>query len=143
MALVPYDPFRGLERMRNYFDQIFPDTLYPFHMQMPVIPIDLHETETELIASCDLPGLENKDDVDIDIENNTLTIKGTIRRTHDVNEKTFRQRERFEGSFHRSITLPYLVDENATKATYRNGVLEIRMPKRQQARKGRVQVDFH
>ncbi|MGV3489225.1 MAG: Hsp20/alpha crystallin family protein [Tuberibacillus sp.] len=143
MAIVPYDAFRGMERMRNYFDQIFPDTIYPFHLQTPSIPMDLHETDSELIATCDVPGLNSKDDVDIDIVNNVLTIKGTIRKSQEKNQNQYRQRERFEGHFQRMITLPYKVDENNTKATYKNGVLEIRMPKLQQATKGRVDVDFH
>ena len=143
MALVPYDPFRGMERMRNYFDQIFPDTMYPFHLQAPQLPIDLHENENELVATCDIPGLNSKDDVDIDIQNNILTIKGSIKRAETFHEHQYRQRERFEGRFHRSLTLPYNVDEMSTKATYKNGVLEIRMPKREKPQKGKISVFFH
>lgn len=144
MAIMPYDPFRGLERMRNYLDQIFPDNIYPFHLQQPNLPtMDLHETADEVVATCDIPGLNSKDDVDIDIENNTLTIKGTIQQSQEFNENHLRHRERFAGGFHRMVTLPSPIDESGTKATYKNGVLEIRMPKLQNSTRKRIDIDFH
>lgn len=144
MAIVPYDPFSGIERMRNYLDQIFPDSIYPFNLQQPKLPtMDLHETDNEVIATCDLPGLESKDDVDIDIDHNTLTIKGTIKQSQEYNENHIRHRERFVGGFHRSFTLPSPIDESRTQATYKNGVLEIRMPKLDNASRKRIDVDFH
>jgi HSP20 family protein len=144
MAIVPYDRFLGMDRMRNYLDQIFPDSIYPFDLQQPKLPtMDLHETANEVIATCDIPGLNSKEDVDIDIESSVLTIKGTVKQSHEFNENHVRHRERFVGGFHRSITLPCPVDEEGTRATYKNGVLEIRMPKLENTNRKRIDVDFH
>ena len=144
MTLVPYDPFRGVRQMRNDLDQIFPDSIYPLHLQQTRLPfMDLHETDNEVIATCDIPGLLNKKDVDIDIDYNALTVKGTINQSQEFKEDHVRHRERFIGSFLRTITLPCPVNESGTKAVYKNGVLEIRMPKREDHQKNRIDVDFH
>lgn len=144
MTLAPNDPFRGIHQMRNDLDQIFPDSIYPLHLQQTRLPImDLHETDNEIIVTCDIPGLESKEDVDIDIDYNALTVKGAIKQSQEFNENHVRHRERFFGSFLRTITLPCSVDESGAKAVYRNGVLEIRMPKRENHRKNRIDIDFH
>jgi len=145
MALVPYDPFRELSSFRREFDRIFSD--FPHisdqHDNLGGIRVDIHETANEVVVSCDIPGLENKEDVDIDIENNTLSISGSINRTNEVNEENMYRKERYVGRFHRSVSLPSPVSHEGVKASYRNGVLEVKMPKVMKDNRKRIDVDFH
>ncbi|MEH7574037.1 Hsp20/alpha crystallin family protein, partial [Cytobacillus firmus] len=90
MALIPYDPFRQLTNIRRDFDRLFND--FPFHLdnemnQLGNIRVDVHETDKEVVATCDIPGLQSKEDVNIDIENNVLRISGSINRTNEIKEE--------------------------------------------------------
>ncbi|WP_191561619.1 Hsp20/alpha crystallin family protein [Metabacillus idriensis] len=146
MALIPYDPFRQLSNMRRDMERIFSDFPFDFgneNTHFGNIRVDVHETDNEVIATCDIPGLEKKEDVNIDIENNVLRISGSINRTNEIKEENMHRRERYTGSFHRAITLPTPVSEEDIKASYKNGVLEVIMPKQTQTNKKRIDVDFH
>ncbi|RID81925.1 Hsp20/alpha crystallin family protein [Peribacillus asahii] len=145
MTLVPYDPFRQLSNMSREFDRFFSDFPIRFDHEQGLgsIRVDVHETENEVVATCDIPGLEKKEDVDIDIENNRLSISGSINRTDEVKEENMFRRERYAGRFQRMITLPSPVSQEGVKATYRNGVLEVRMPKIAKDTKKKIDVDFH
>ncbi|WP_066371535.1 Hsp20/alpha crystallin family protein [Neobacillus fumarioli] len=145
MATIPYDPFRYLSNMRRDFDRFFSDFPISFEHDQHLgnIRVDVHETANEVVATCDIPGLEKKEDVNIDIENNVLTVSGTINRSHEVKEENMHRRERYIGHFHRSISLPSPVSEEGISATYRNGVLEVRMPKLTKDHKKKIDVQFH
>lgn len=145
MALVPYDPFRQLSNMRKEFDRMFADFPFSFENERNFggIRVDVHESENEVIATCDLPGLEKKEDVNIDIENNRLSISGSINRSNEVKEESMFRMERFSGRFHRSVSLPSPVSHEGVKATYKNGVLEVRMPKLMKDNSKKIDVDFH
>lgn len=144
MAFFPYEPSRGIAHWRHALDHTFPEDLHPLFRERWIGPtIDIHETDKEVVATCDLPGLASKEDVDVHVDDNVLTIKGTIRREEMFQEHQIHHRERFVGSFHRSVTLPAAVDETKTTAVYKNGVLEIHMPKRQGNAQRRIDIDFH
>ncbi len=145
MSLTPYDPFRQLTSMRKDFDRLFSDfpSIFAMEQNMGGIRVDVHETDTEVIASCDLPGLEKKEDVNINIENNTLSISGAINRTNEVKEEHMHRQERFVGRFHRAVSLPNPVSHEGVKASYKNGVLEIRMPKLMKDDRKKIDVEFH
>ncbi len=145
MSLIPYDPFRQLSNMRKELDRFFTDSPFVFETEQRLggIRVDVHETENEVVATCDIPGLEKKEDVHIDIENNVLSISGTIQRMNEANEENMFRKERFIGRFQRAITLPSPVSHDGVKATYKNGVLEVRMPKLATDNKKKIDVDFH
>lgn len=146
MALIPYEPFRHLDNMRREMDRFFNQGhFFGNHDQELGMPrIDVHESENEVVATCDIPGLEKKDDVTIDIDgNNVLNISGTIHRSKEIKEEQMHRRERYTGRFHRSVTLPTHVSGEGVRATYRNGVLEIHMPKMKNENKKRIDVEFH
>ncbi|MBD2866474.1 Hsp20/alpha crystallin family protein [Paenibacillus oceani] len=145
MALIPHDSFRNLEGWRRDLDRLFNDfpAFVKGDQQFGAHRIDIHETEHEVVATCDLPGLEKKEDVHIDVDGNMLTIAGTVNRTHEVKDEQMHRQERFYGRFHRSVTLPAAVNEEAIKASYRNGVLEIRMTKLQPPPKKKIDIEFH
>ncbi|MBD0380126.1 Hsp20/alpha crystallin family protein [Paenibacillus sedimenti] len=146
MPLVPYEPFRHLENMRREFDRFFTTDLPAFRSSFGHsfgnLSVDVHETDNEVVATCDIPGLKKKEDVNIDIENNVLSISGSINRANEVKEQNMYRQERFVGHFQRSIGLPATVASEGVKATYKNGVLEIRMPKTKPDVKKRIDVDF-
>lgn len=147
MSLMPYDPFRQLANMRKDFENFFADFDFPstigFDKHFNGIRVDVHETENEIVATCDIPGLEKKEDVHIDIQNNVLSVNGTINRSQETKNENIHRQERFVGRFHRSITLPSPVSHEGVKANYRNGVLEVRMPKKMHADKKKIDIEFH
>ncbi len=146
MSLIPYEPFRYLNNMRREFDRFF-NTDFPvfrsFGQSFGEPRVDIYETENEVVATCDLPGLEKKDDVNIFVDNNVLHISGTINRVNEVREENMHRQERFVGRFQRSIGLPASVSAEGVKATYKNGVLEIRMPKVQSDSRKKIDIEFH
>ncbi|MEB3100104.1 Hsp20/alpha crystallin family protein [Ferviditalea candida] len=146
MPLVPYDPFRQLHNFRREFDRFF-NVDFPFFRtgseNQGNLSMDVYETENEVVAAFDIPGLEKREDVNIDIENNVLSIHGTVNRVNEVKDEHFHHQERFVGRFHRSIALPSNVSSEGVKATYKNGVLEIRMQKLHGDAKKKIDVQFH
>jgi HSP20 family protein len=144
MSLIPYEPFRHLENMQRelsrFFSNDFMHERFGHSFGMP--NIDVYKTGNEIIASCDIPGLEKKEDINIEIENNVLTISGTIKRVNELKEEHIHRQERFQGHFQRSITLPSPVDTDNVRATYKNGVLEIHMPKLKDTPEKRIDVQF-
>ena len=148
MSLLPDDPFKQLANIRKDFDRMF--SALPFDMSLfdnmlgnfGDMKVDVHETATEVIVICDIPGLEKKEDIQINVAHNMLSISGFMNKATEVNgENTFRQ-ERYAGSFHRAISLPSPVSQHGVKATYRNGVLEVRMPKTTQVIEHKIDVEF-
>lgn len=146
MPLVPYEPFRHLENMRRELDRFFTNDFSifkPGSQNFGNLSVDVYETESEVVATCDIPGLEKKEDVNIDIDNNILSISGSVNRVNEVKEENMHRQERFVGRFKRSIALPSNVSSEGVKATYKNGVLEVRMQKLQGDTKKRIDVQFH
>lgn len=131
MPLIPYEPFRNLDQWKNNLDKFFNDAQsgFGFLSEFNSTRIDVFENEKEVVAHCELPGLENKEDVHIHVDDNKLTIQGIVNRGGEIKENQMYRKERFSGRFQRSVTLPSLVSAEETTATYKNGVLEVRMPK--------------
>ncbi|MEK5389003.1 Hsp20/alpha crystallin family protein [Margalitia sp. FSL K6-0131] len=145
MDLTPYDPFRHLSNMRKDFDRLFSDFPMNFDREPNLgrIRVDVHETDSEVVATCDIPGLVKKEDVNIEIENNILMISGSINRTNEVKEENMHRKERYVGRFHRSVSLPSPVSTEGVKASYKSGVLEVRMPKLMKENNRKIDVEFH
>jgi HSP20 family protein len=145
MPLIPYEPFRHLENMRRDLDQFFSRDwpMLPQGMGLGRINVDVYETENEVVAACEIPGLEKKEDVNLDIDDNVLSISGSINRMNEVKEENVHRQERYFGRFHRSVALPSPVSTEGVTAAYRNGILEVRMPKKKGESKKRIDVQFH
>ncbi|BAB04199.1 Hsp20/alpha crystallin family protein [Halalkalibacterium halodurans] len=145
MSLTPYEPFRHLDQMRREFDRFFPD--FPIDLpnrHLTLSPkMDVHETDHEVILECDIPGLESKEDLQIDVEPRSVRIEGRIKRSKEVHDERFYRREREIGHFRRVVPLPAEVAEDDIRAAYRNGVLEVRMRKRLDDRRRTIDVEFH
>ncbi|WP_246061403.1 Hsp20/alpha crystallin family protein [Paenibacillus oralis] len=91
--------------------------------------IDVFENEHEVIVSCEIPGLDKKENLHIDVDENMLTISGTIKQANEMKQEQINRKERFVGRFQRAVSLPTRVQTEGTTATYRNGILEVRMPR--------------
>src|SRR5699024_5376076 len=114
---MPYDPFKQMANIRKEFDNLFSDYPSFFHtaQNWGMIRADVHETSDVIIVSCDIPGLESKEDVDIDIDHDTLNVSGSIKKTNEVNHENIHRNEPFTRPFHRSITLPSPVPHDGVK----------------------------
>ena len=126
MTIVRWDPFRD-------FGFTAPATFMP--------PIDIFQTgEHELVLKAELPAM-SRDDIDINIENFVLTIKGEKKAPAEVNDDQYHHIERRYGSFSRSFSLPQTVDPNKVSAEYKNGVLTVKLPLREEAKPRSIKVD--
>lgn len=104
-------------------------------------PVDIFETdERDIVLKAELPGLR-REDIDLTVENNTLTIRAERRRDEGVRDGQYHRSERAFGIASRSFTLPATVDGSRVKAEYRDGVLTVRLPYRDEAKPRQIQVD--
>jgi HSP20 family protein len=101
--------------------------------------LDVYEQKDDVIVKAEIPGL-TKDEIDISLEGNTLTIKGEKNKEEEVKEEDYYRCERTYGAFSRSIELPVAVQTDKVNASFKNGVLEIRLPKTEEAKKNVVKV---
>jgi HSP20 family protein len=143
MPIVKYTPFAGLEDFPTGL-RVFEDTINRLLTDQastrPWAPaVDIIETDNELVLKADLPGVEMKD-VDINIENGTLTLKGERKFEREEKNKGFHRMERSYGSFVRYFTLPETVDAEHVHAEYNAGVLTITLPKKEVAKPRTIKV---
>jgi HSP20 family protein len=103
--------------------------------------VDLHETKDDLVLTMEVPGVRDKD-VTVSITGDLLTIKGERRFEHDVKEQQFLHVERTYGKFERLVQLPIPVQTDKVKASYRDGVLEVRLPKTEEIKPKEIKVDI-
>jgi HSP20 family protein len=126
MTIVRWDPFRD-------FGFTAPSAWMP--------PVDIFQTgDHELVLKAELPDME-RDNIDISIENFVLTIKGEKKASAEVKDEQYHHVERRYGSFSRSFSLPQTVDPNRVAAEYKQGVLTVRLPLREEAKPRTIKVD--
>lgn len=106
-------------------------------------PVDIVESKDGLIVKAEVPGLE-KDSFKVSVEDNVLTISGEKKMEYDETDKdkNYHRVERVYGSFSRSFTLPNTVDVKKVNAKYRNGVLEVKLPKNEEAKPKEIEIDI-
>lgn len=105
-------------------------------------PVDIYETENELVLKADLPEIDPKN-VGIQLENGTLTLKGERKFEEQNNKRGFHRIERSYGSFVRAFSLPESVDSDKVKADYKNGVLTVTLPKKEVAKPKTINVEVN
>ena len=147
MAIVRWDPFREFAQLQDRINRVFTDTygrsgdeaLMSSGAWVP--PVDIYENGNhELVLKAELPDM-SREDIDITVDNGTLTIKGEKKLSSDVKEEQFHRIERRYGTFSRSFSLPQTVDTAKVGAEYRNGVLTVRLPLREEAKPRQIKVD--
>ena len=147
MTLVRFsDPFREFAQLQDRITRAFSDAygrsdegLLTSGTWVP--PVDIYQNgEHELVLKAELPDM-TREDIDITLDNHTLTLKGEKKFDRDVKEENFHRIERRYGAFSRSFSLPQTVDTGKVGADYRNGVLTIRLPLREEAKPRQIKVD--
>jgi HSP20 family protein len=101
--------------------------------------IDVYEDENKVVVKAELPGMTDKD-IDVNIMSGTLTIKGEKKKEEEKKEQSYYRLDRSYGAFSRSITLPTAVDSGKATASFKNGILEIELPKKEEAKPKQVKV---
>ena len=146
MTLVKFNPTTDMFRLQRSMDRVlngfYKNREYDHDCTecdwMPAV--DISETENEISIKADIPGM-TRDDIKVVVHENTLTLKGE-RRFAKTEEKTnYYRNERVSGSFYRSFSLPSMVDAAQIKANYVNGVLEIALPKVEEAKPKEIAID--
>jgi HSP20 family protein len=107
---------------------------------LPSVDVDLYEKENEIVAKAELPGL-SKEDIQVEVRDHLLTIRGEKRKEEEVHDEDYFYSERCYGTFGRSVELPTDVQTDKAKASFKNGILEIRLPKAEEAKKKQIQVN--
>ncbi len=145
-VISPFQELENLQReMNRLFDLTFPrlgetDTTLLGGQWAPAI--DIYDSKDNVVVKADLPGLK-KDDIEVLIQDNILTIKGEKKQEREVKEEDYIRSERFYGSFHRSISLPSEVDGSKVKAVFKDGVLELTLPKKEEAKPKQIKIDVN
>jgi HSP20 family protein len=147
-AIARWDPFRDLvsiqDRMNRLFDESFRGlqrggTEDDWSVGAWAPAVDIFEHEGNIVLKAELPGIDPKD-VEIRLENNVLTLRGERKFGTEVKRESFHRVERSYGAFSRSFTLPSVVDQGGIKAEYKDGVLQVTLPKRPEAKPKQIHI---
>jgi HSP20 family protein len=142
MPIMKYKPFE-LDELGSGL-RLFQDTVNRLLSEPTARPwapaVDILEAENELLLKADLPGVDMKD-IDIQMENGTLALRGERKFENEKKEGGYHRIERSYGSFARYFTLPDTVDSEHVKAEYKNGVLTVKLPKKELAKPRQIKVD--
>jgi HSP20 family protein len=138
-----WSPFDRLHSLRDLFDSAFTLAAQsPSWSGTWAPPLDVSEDENQVTVELELAGM-NKEDFDISLENDVLTISGERKQSSDKEEGESFRSERFFGQFRRSVTLPSAVDPNGVSATYQDGVLRVSLPKAEEAKPRKIEVKLN
>ena len=145
MTVVKWNPWATLPTLQNrinrLFEEVFPASesregagLFDWR---PVV--DAYEKDDAIVIKAELPGVK-KENITIDVRDNVLTLKGERQHDKRLEEKSYLRRERFHGRFQRSFTLPEAVDPEKIAATYKDGVLEVKLPKLETCKAKKIDI---
>jgi HSP20 family protein len=146
MALARWTPMQNLasfqDEMNRMFNEFFrggsgEEAGWGVRTWAP--PVDIYETDDAVVLKAELPGV-SKEDVSVEIHQNTLMLRGERKHEAEVKEENYHRVERAYGTFQRSFVLPTLVDQEHVQATYKDGVLELRLPKSEAAKPKRIAI---
>jgi HSP20 family protein len=146
MALVPWTPMRDVvalhDQMNRLLQQVMrggngEETNWGASTWVPAV--DLYETDEAFVFKAELPGLR-KDDIHLEVHDRTLTLRGERKYETDVKDEHYHRRERSYGSFQRVFTLPATVDAEKVQTSFKDGILELRLPKHEAAKPKRIAI---
>ncbi len=144
-AISRFEPFRTnsfQEQFNRLFSEAFDRSSDESSITTWAPAVDIFETEHELVVKADLPDIK-PEELDIRVENNILTIRGERKFEKQVNENNYLRVERAYGSFSRSFSLANTVNSDAIKAEYKDGVLTLTIPKREEAKPKQIKVNVN
>jgi len=139
-----FDPFRNFEeRMKRFFGEGFDpfkklaEENWSLATWSPTC--DIYETDNEIVVKAELPEVK-KEDVNVSVENNILTLRGERKFSEETKKENYHRLERSYGEFSRSFTLPNFVDAGKINAEFKDGMLRVTMPKREEAKPKQIEV---
>ena len=140
-----FDPFREFVTLQDRMNRLFRETQPEGREEALTTstfapPVDVYEDEHNITLKIEVPGIDEKD-IDVKIENNTLTVHGERKFEKEEKEENFRRVERQYGSFTRSFTLPTTVDAETVQAHYDKGILKIQLAKKAEAKPRQIKVN--
>lgn len=151
-SVTPWRPFMDLTRWERDMERMFDDFLgrrmrpwWPERWSLPAVleisspTVDLYEDKDDIVVKAELPGMD-KDNIEVNLTDHTLTIKGEKKKEGEVKEENYYKSERSYGSFVRTLELPKEVHADKVKASFKNGVLEVRLPKTEEAKTKEIKV---
>ncbi|MGC1362420.1 MAG: Hsp20/alpha crystallin family protein [Silvibacterium sp.] len=145
MAITRWDPYREVATLQNRLNSLFQDYnrneggTDPVSAASFVPPVDIYEDEHQIVLKLEVPGMK-QEDLDIQLENNILTVRGERKFEKEEKEENFHRIERRYGSFYRAFTIPNTVNPESVKADYDAGVLRIQLEKRAEAKPKQIKV---
>ena len=144
MAITRWDPYREVVSLQNRFNSLIRDMQQesesPLTTAAFVPAVDVYEDEKKVMLKLEVPGIDQKD-LDVSVENNTLTVKGERKFSTEEKEENFHRIERRYGSFFRSFTLPSTVDTEQVLASYNAGVLKLELAKKPEAQPKQIKIN--
>ena len=143
--ITRWDPFRELNTITDRMNRLFQDTYGTQSREEGLtssfVPaVDIYEDEHYVTVKMEVPGIDQKD-IDVRLENNTLTVRGERKFEKDEKEENFHRIERRYGSFYRAFTLPNTLDSEKVQADYEGGVLKIKLAKKAEAKPKQIKVN--
>ncbi|HEY1580060.1 MAG TPA: Hsp20/alpha crystallin family protein [Terracidiphilus sp.] len=144
MTITRWDPFREVFALQNRMNSLFREmneSDNPLTTASFVPAVDIYEDTKKVVLKLEVPGMEEKD-LDIRVENNTLTVKGERKFEKDEKEENFHRIERRYGTFYRSFSLPSTVDPENVQARYNAGILKLELNKKPEAQPKQIKVNF-
>lgn len=145
MSVIKYDPFRELRSLQDEMNRLFMTNLPRSVAQEDLASggwspnVDIYESENEIILEAELPGL-SREDFEVSIENNVITLRGNREFNKREEGDNYHRVERAYGAFTRSFSLPRSISAESTTADFRNGVLKVSLPKREEAKSRKIEV---
>jgi HSP20 family protein len=143
MTITRWDPFREVATLQNRVNSLFRemnDSDNPLTTASFVPAVDVYEDNAKVVLKLEVPGVEEKD-LDVRVENHTLTVKGERKFEKEEKEENFHRIERRYGSFYRAFTLPNTVDTENVAASYTAGVLKLELKKKPEAQPKQIKVN--
>jgi HSP20 family protein len=147
MAIVRWEPFRDLLATQDRFNRLFNETFakafgeeeVPSRTWAP--PVDIFETDGNIVLKAEMPGVDPKD-VEVRVVDNTLYLKGERKLEKETKEENYYRIERSYGSFSRSFALPSSIDSGKVEANFKDGLLTLTMPKREEAKPKTIKINL-
>ncbi len=139
-GLMVWNPFAEIERIRREFDRLLEELVPREEGERVFAPVvDVYETDQELVVKAELPGVK-KENVEVSIRDNTLYIRGEKKEEKEEKTEAYHRVERVYGRFERVLPLPTDVKVESAKAEFKDGVLEIRIPKAEGAKERKIEI---
>uniref|UniRef100_A0A7C4MNJ8 Hsp20/alpha crystallin family protein n=1 Tax=Desulfatirhabdium butyrativorans TaxID=340467 RepID=A0A7C4MNJ8_9BACT len=147
MAIVRWQPYGAVASLQDSINKLFQDAFsranidedFALSAWKPVV--DIFDKDDAIVIHAELPGVK-KEDVAIEVKDNVLTLRGERTESKEIKEDKYYRKERTFGSFHRAFTLPAAVNPDSIRATFKDGVLEIEIPKPEEQKPKQVKISI-